>query len=61
MNKHRFEREAFLGAPILGVRKGYQGYHSYQVDRSGRLAVPRVWEGGPCQRTRWSRWSLSFS
>ncbi|KYM95581.1 hypothetical protein ALC62_13696 [Cyphomyrmex costatus] len=24
----------------IGARKGYQGYHSYQVDRSGRLAVP---------------------
>ncbi|KYN21395.1 hypothetical protein ALC57_06321 [Trachymyrmex cornetzi] len=23
----------------IGARKGYQGYHSYQVDRSGRLAV----------------------
>lgn len=22
------------------ARKGYQGYHSYQVDRSGRLAGP---------------------
>ncbi|EGI67327.1 hypothetical protein G5I_03970 [Acromyrmex echinatior] len=23
----------------IGARKGYQGYHSYQIDRSGRLAV----------------------
>lgn len=56
-----FERGgAFLGAFRYWARKGYQGYHSYQVDRSGRLAGPRVWEGGPCQRTRWPRRSLSF-
>ncbi|KYM75985.1 hypothetical protein ALC53_13470 [Atta colombica] len=23
----------------IGARKGYQGYHSYQIDRSGRLVV----------------------